>query len=45
MLNPANQSVLPAGIADKHDVVFGNMEEIHDFHRKFVVVDFLPVER
>lgn len=34
MTNPANQSVIPAGISGKQDVVFGNMNEIYEFHNK-----------
>ena len=27
---------LPVGIAGKHEVIFGNMQEIYDFHNKYV---------
>jgi hypothetical protein len=34
MINPANQSLLPSGIVGRQDIVFGNMCEIYDFHKK-----------
>lgn len=33
MINPANQSSLPAGIIGCQDIVFGNILEIYDFHK------------
>ncbi|ESO07374.1 hypothetical protein HELRODRAFT_191159 [Helobdella robusta] len=35
MIRPANQSVIPTGIVDKQDIIFGNIHEIYDFHKKF----------
>jgi len=34
MTNGSNQ--LPLGIAGREDIIFGNILEIHEFHRKLV---------
>ena len=34
MMNSSNQSLLPQGIAGRHETIFGNMKEIYDFHNK-----------
>ena len=35
MLSPDKD--LPAGISGKHDIIFGNLKEIYNFHNKWVV--------
>ena len=36
MLSPDKE--LPAGISGKHNIIFGNLQEIYDFHNKWVVM-------
>ena len=38
MMQPPDECPVPAGIQDKHDVIFGNIQEIYHFHKKCVCV-------
>jgi len=35
MLDPNQQAALPPNISGKQDVIFGNIREIYDFHKKY----------
>uniref|UniRef100_A0A3P8ZEX6 MCF.2 cell line derived transforming sequence a n=1 Tax=Esox lucius TaxID=8010 RepID=A0A3P8ZEX6_ESOLU len=39
MENPALAGLLPAGLQNKRDVLFGNMPEIYDFHSRIFLQD------
>ena len=38
MLAPDKE--LPAGISGKHDIIFGNIQDIYNFHNKWVLYIF-----
>lgn len=41
----APESELPAGIVGHHNIIFGNIEEIHQFHKKWVLFEKLLVAK
>ncbi|XP_074654482.1 kalirin-like isoform X2 [Tubulanus polymorphus] len=44
MLDASNSSNIPAGIAGKHDVIFGNIKEIYEFHNSIFLKELEKYE-